>query len=98
MGTAEASIHHAGRLCGWEDVFAAVRKLCVADGLRHLAVVRPNQSILYLPCPAPGSVRPEHIADVERIVPSATKRNIAVIAPTLPNVEPSDVNAIPGTL
>jgi hypothetical protein len=98
METVEATVQKTDRLCGWEDVFTAVRRLCVAEGLRHIALVRPNQSILCLPCPAPGSVRPEYIADVERIVPSVTRRNIAAIAPTLPKIEPADVNAIPGTL
>jgi hypothetical protein len=98
METVEAPPQSAGRLCGWEDVFAAARTLCVSDGLRHLVLVRPNQALLCLPCPTPDSVRPEYIADVERIVPSVARRNIAVIAPTLPKIEPGDVNAIPGTL
>ena len=98
METVEASIPKTDRLCGWEDMFSAVRRFCAEDGLRHLAIVRANQSLLCLACPAPASVRPEYIADVERIVPSLAKRNIAVIAPTLPKIEAGDVNAIPGTL
>jgi hypothetical protein len=98
MATVESPVPKTDRLCDWEAVFSAVRTLCAADGLRHLALVRPNQAVLYLPCPAPDAVRPEHIAQVERIVPSEAKRNIAVIAPTLPKIEAADVNAMPGTL
>src|SRR5260370_90751 len=98
MATLEAPVLKTHHLHDWETVFASVRKLCTTGGLRHLALVRPNQSILCLPCPARDSVRPEHITDVERIVPSDAKRNIAVIAPTLPKIEPADANAIPGTL
>jgi hypothetical protein len=98
MATLEAPVLKTHHLHDWETIFTAVRKLCASDGLRHLALVRPNQSILCLPCPARDSVRPEHIADVERIVSSDAKRTIAVIAPTLPKIEPADANAIPGTL
>src|SRR5260370_1900259 len=98
MATVEAPAPKTDRLCDWEAIFTAVRRLCAADGLRHLAVVRPNQAVLFLPCPARDSVRPEYIAEVERIVPVEARRNIAVIAPTLPKIEPTDVDAIPGTL
>jgi hypothetical protein len=86
------------RLGDWEDLFGAVRALAAAPGLRHIVVVRQNQSLLCLACPERTTVRPEFIAEVERIVPSDAKRNIAVIAPTQPKLEPSDVDAIPGTL
>jgi hypothetical protein len=51
-----------------------------------------------VPCPERSTVRPEYVANVERIVPSEAKRNIAVIAPTQPKLEPNDVDAIPGTV
>ena len=86
------------RLGDWEDLFGAVRVLTAAPGLRHVMVVRPNQSLLCLPCPERSTVRPEYIANVERIVPSEAKRNIAVIAPTQPKLEPTDGDAVPGTL
>ena len=98
MATLEAPVPKTDHLHDWETVFAAVKRLCGTDGLRHLALVRPNQAVLCLPCPARDAVRPESIAQVERIVPSEAKRNIAVIAPTLPKIEAADVNAIPGTL
>src|SRR5258708_454606 len=86
------------RLGDWEEIFGAVRALAAAPGLRHVILVRQNQSLLCLPCPERSTVRPEYIANVERIVPSEAKRNIAVIAPTQPKLEPTDVDAIPGTV
>jgi len=86
------------RLGDWEDLFGAVRALVAAPGLRHIIVVRQNQSLLCLACPERSTVRPEFVTEVERIVPSDGRRNIAVIAPTQPKLEAADVNAIPGTL
>jgi hypothetical protein len=86
------------RLGDWEELFGAVRALVAAPGLRHIIVVRQNQSLLCLACPERSTVRPEFIAQVERIVPSEARRNIAVIASTQPKLEPPDVDAIPGTL
>src|SRR5258708_17037239 len=86
------------RLGDWEEIFGAVRALAAAPGLRHVMVIRQNQSLLCLPCPERSTVRPEYIANVERIVPSEAKRNIAVIAPTQPKIEPTDGDAVPGTL
>ena len=83
---------------GWGHVFDAARSLAEAPGLRHVVVVRQNQSILTVPCPAPEKVSQEYITAVERIVPPQPKRAIAIVAPTLPKIEPSDINAIPGTL
>ncbi|MDP8983125.1 MAG: hypothetical protein M3O35_21330 [Acidobacteriota bacterium] len=86
------------RLGDWEDVFRAVRTLADAPGLRHIIVVRQNQNLLCMACPERSTVRSEFVAEVERIVPSDGRRNIAVIAPTQPKLEAADVNAIPGTL
>ena len=86
------------RLGDWGELFGAVRALAAAPGLRHIIVVRQNQSLLCLPCPERSTVRPEYVAEVERIVPSDAKRNIAVIAPTQPKLEPTDVDAIPSTM
>src|SRR5260370_31195541 len=86
------------RVGDWGAIFGAVRALTAAPGLRHVMVVRQNQSLLCLPCPERSTVRPEYIANVERIVPSEAKRNIAVIAPTQPKLEPTDGDAVPGAL
>jgi hypothetical protein len=86
------------RLGDWEELFGAVRALAAAPGLRHVIVVRQNQSLLCMACPERNTVRPEFVAQVERIVPSEAKRNIAVIASTQPKLEATDVDAIPGTV
>src|SRR6267378_8231132 len=86
------------RLGDWEDFFGAERALAAAPGFRHIIVVRQNQNLLCMACPERSTVRPEYIAEVERIVPSDAKRNIAVIAATQPKLEPTDVVAIPGTV
>src|SRR5260370_18467966 len=98
MATLEAPVPKTDHLHDWETVFAAVKRLCGTDGLRHLALVRPNQAVLCLPCPARDAVRPESIAQVEPIVPSEAKRSIPVIAPTLPQIQAADGNGLPANL
>jgi hypothetical protein len=83
--------------CDWDELFEAVRRLACEPALRHLILVRQNQSLICLACPARSSVKPEYVADVERIVPSDVKRSVAILAPTQPKFEPADANALPGT-
>jgi len=48
----------------------------------NLAVVREDGQCLVLPALAKDSVRPEMIAAVERLLPPAKKRNVAIIGDT----------------
>ncbi|MCZ2151902.1 MAG: hypothetical protein LC126_29515 [Bryobacterales bacterium] len=72
---------------------------CILDGARRRAsetsppqivLVKPDQSFLLFPCTPVSSMKPEQIAQAERITPGGIKRNIAVIAPTELIVEAAD--------
>jgi hypothetical protein len=58
-----------------EDKFKAVR--AAAQG--QLVMVRPDGQWLLLPALQKDAVSPERVAAVERMMPSQTKRNVAVI-------------------
>jgi len=62
---------------GIEDWFDKARTLA-AQG--DLVVVRADGQCLILPALARASVKPEMVAAMERMIPSTTKRNVAVIA------------------
>jgi hypothetical protein len=62
-----------------EDKFGPVRTKA-AQG--QLVVVRPDGKYLLFPALRVDSVRAEMVAAVERMLPSTTKRNVAVIADT----------------
>jgi hypothetical protein len=53
-----------------------------ATNKRFVLLVQPDGSFLVLPCPAPGAMAAENIAQIESIVPSTTKRNISAIGHT----------------
>jgi hypothetical protein len=62
-----------------EDKFEQVR---VKAGQGQLVIVRPDGQYLVLPALRRDSVRAEMVVAVERMLPSTTKRNVAVIADT----------------
>ena len=62
-----------------EDWFERARTQA-AQG--NLVVVREDGECLVLPALTPDAVRPEMVAAVERMLPSTTKRNVAVIGDT----------------
>lgn len=62
-----------------EDKFGPARAKA-AEG--QLVVVRPDGRYLLLPALRKDSVRAEMVASVERMLPSTTKRNVAVIGDT----------------
>ena len=49
---------------------------------RYYVVVTPGRMVMYKPCPPPGSISRGQVAQIERLLPSSVKRNIAVIANT----------------
>jgi hypothetical protein len=49
---------------------------------RYYVVVTPGRMVMYKPCPSLGSMSREQVAQIERLLPSTVKRNIAVIANT----------------
>jgi hypothetical protein len=49
---------------------------------RNLVIIRTDGELLILPALARASVKPEMVAAVERMMPSTTKRNVAVIGDT----------------
>jgi len=71
-----------------EDIFAKARR--VGDGElkppnndgRHVAVVTPGRMVMMHPCAAPGTMSPTAVESVEKLLPSSTKRRVAVIAYT----------------
>ena len=53
-----------------------------ATDKRFVLLVQPDGSFLVLPCPPPGSMAAENIAQIESIVPSTIKRNVSAIGHT----------------
>ena len=49
---------------------------------RYVVLVTPGRMLMEQPCPQPGIVPPEMLADIEAIVPSEPLLNISVIALT----------------
>jgi hypothetical protein len=48
----------------------------------QLVIVRPDGRYLLMPAPRKENVKAESVAAVERMIPSTTKRNVAIIAET----------------
>ena len=71
-----------------EEVFERARKAAKEETMpgkeknRHVVVVTPGRMLLLQPCPAPGTMKPEAVQSVEKIMSSQTKRNVVVIAYT----------------
>ena len=66
-----------------DNLFARVRKVAAGDkGARGLVIVRPDCKYLSMPPLAQAPALEKISAAMERLVPSAVKRNIAVIADT----------------
>lgn len=49
---------------------------------RHIALVTPGRIIAEMPCPVPGSMAPDTVQSVMRVVPANSPRRIVVIANT----------------
>ncbi|HEV2691026.1 MAG TPA: hypothetical protein VGV35_20865 [Bryobacteraceae bacterium] len=68
---------------GIEEVFANARKMAAGEGgPRGLVIVRPDRKYLLIPALAASPELDAQSAGLERLVPSAITRNIAVIADT----------------
>jgi hypothetical protein len=73
-----------------DDIFAEARKAARGEirppgagpDERFYVVVTPGRMVMYKPCPLPGSMSPDQVAPIERLLPPVVKRNIAVIANT----------------
>jgi hypothetical protein len=73
-----------------EDIFVDARRAARGETRppgaevddRFYVVVTPGRMVMYRPCPPAGSISPEQVAPIERLLPPAVKRNIAVIANT----------------
>jgi hypothetical protein len=71
-----------------EDVFSSARKMARGEmplpdarpNDRYLIVVTPGRILMQQPCPPAGSMAPNQVAPIEKMIPSAAKRAIAVIA------------------
>lgn len=66
----------------WKGIFAAARRIAGDTEARYVVLVRPNRTILCIPCPPAGSVPPEQFQPMEKVIASTAKREVAVIAPT----------------
>lgn len=73
-----------------EKVFADARRMAAGEiGQRGVVIVTPAFQYLVLPAPAPSPQLDAQAAGLEQMVPSAIKRNIAVIANTSMSVPPN---------
>ena len=71
-----------------EDIFDKARKVAAEDTTptkgknRQVVVVTPGRMVMLHPCPAPGTMNQQAVESVEKLMPSKTRRNVAVIAYT----------------
>jgi hypothetical protein len=73
-----------------EDIFADARRAANGETRppgagadeRFYVVVTPGRMVMYKPCPPAGSMPPAQVAQIEKLLPPAVKRNIAVIGNT----------------
>ena len=71
-----------------EDTFEKARKVAAEDTTpakdknRNVIVVTPGRMVMLHPCPAPGTMNPQAVESVEKLMPSKIRRNVAVIAYT----------------
>ena len=87
-----------------EDIFGTARQAArgqtpLPDARptdRHLIIVTPARMLIHHPCPPAGSMAPKQVSSIEKLIPSAVQRAIAVIAYTeLRAVETDIARAIP---
>lgn len=52
------------------------------DNARQVVLVTPGRMLMLQPCPAPGAIPPEFVAEVEKLISPKVKRKIAVIGYT----------------
>jgi len=85
-----------------EDIFDKARKAAAEDTAptkgknRQVVVVTPGRTVMLHPCPAPGTMSQQAVESVEKLMPSKTQRNVAVIAYTeLKALRADVVKAIP---
>src|SRR5689334_4304068 len=75
----------------WNTVFTAARRLAVDPNANYVVLVRPNRTILAIPCPPAGSIPAEQAAQMGKMIPPGPPRNVAVIGPTEFAISPGDV-------
>lgn len=71
------------------EIFDLARRSAVEGGeptpsgpQRHISIVTPGRMVVSFPSPAPGSMPPQGIAQIEHLLPSRPRRKIAVIGYT----------------
>ena len=64
------------------ETFRQARALAAQTGSRQVVLIRPDLSLLALACPDAASMPGDVIQQMESIVPSSVKRNIAVVTDT----------------
>ena len=72
-----------------EEIFVRARQAAAEETMpgkpgknRNVSIVTPGRMIMMHPCPVPGTMKPEAVQAVEKIMSAKTKRNVAVIAYT----------------
>src|SRR5204863_2592108 len=77
-----------------EQLFGGVRRTAAGDkGTRGLVVVAPDRKMLLMPALEASDKLTEMAAGMERLIPSAVKRNVAVIGCTeLPSSTPNPLH------
>ncbi|MFN7994463.1 MAG: hypothetical protein U0Q18_12730 [Bryobacteraceae bacterium] len=73
------------------ETFNQAKDLAAQAGSRQVVLIRPDLSLLALACPDAHSIPDDVIQQIESIVPSSVKRNIAVVTDT--RVAPSGARA-----
>src|SRR5437867_3010759 len=86
-----------------EELFEKARKAAAGDpGLapehpgQHVIVVTPGRTLMFQPCPPPGSMPPSQVASIQQMISPKVKRNVAAIAYTELSALTSDLSkAVP---
>src|SRR2546425_10142668 len=72
-----------------EELFEKARKAAAGDpGLapehpgQHVIVVTPGRTLMFQPCPPPGSMPSSQVASIQQMISPKVKRNVAAIAYT----------------
>ena len=84
---AEVRMPEVDVLPGMDALFDKARQAARGEGEmppgahgRHVIIVTPGRMMKFQPCPPPGSMADASVQNVERMMPSAVKRNVAAIA------------------
>jgi hypothetical protein len=82
---------------GWAAVFHTARLYTHQGDRRQIVMVRPDKSLLCLPCIPQNAMTADHRAQAHQLIPEGSPRNVVVIAPTELDCDPPG-NGVPSAV